>query len=271
MNDKTLGVLSFLSLVVVVVVIAINWNGATVNDNFAYGKYYIPSVSNKKTDEASLYASMINSKSSTDCTVQELEGTNEGVIYTSSLGSEYPHTNYILSTKALFGESHTEALTYNGWDDSSTMYGLKTMFKWTEAASNNDSYNLYIEDESGFNQILAPFPFNFISTNTEGNTITIVDTSGKVRITFTNVANWFCAGQPVADSSADVSENLSYNSWLSHGTPHGTIIGATANAEVKSGTAGVIIGYANYSTEVTVEVLKDGGYKTISLYEWLTK
>lgn len=113
--------------------------------------------------------------------------------------------------------------------------------------------------------IVAPFNFRFVninttSTNSEGKTsIIITNTKGNCRITFSNVLNWFCAGE-YDDTSI----------WKEHGVSHNTIIGYTENAEVKGGQAGYIIGYATKDTNVVIEKYEEGSWLKMSLYEFMT-
>lgn len=108
-------------------------------------------------------------------------------------------------------------------------------------------------------RLIAPFRFGFDVTNTKGDTIIITCTckgAYKHRITFYNVAGWFCVGNnPTAED-------------LANHTRHSTIVGNSANAHVSGGYPGNIIGYGDADTTVKFEV---GTLETSGIYSYVEK
>ena len=144
--------------------------------------------------------------------------------------------------------------------------------------------------EKNVYQIVAPFAFKYVDYNNlyrsnngskdsdYRSTVRIQSIDGLQQLTFYNVINWFCAGEPDNDNK-DV--------WRKHYKMHKSVIGAGKNASVKGGDAGCILGYwdrVNVSNDddikrvgetapyVTIEIrdsINDENWKQISMVDWL--
>lgn len=132
-------------------------------------------------------------------------------------------------------------------------------------------------------EIVAPFDFSFLNNNTDGEQtpekIVILSSSGDVKMTFDNCANWYCAGEPAefipggeALNNGNVEDvSVAWNEHGRGGAPHYTIIGPSKNAYVRGGSYGKVIGYADADTTVKIEVLENGEWRQITLKSWLTE
>lgn len=101
--------------------------------------------------------------------------------------------------------------------------------------------------------LIAPFDFKFINANTDGSTIIITNKAGTLRVTFSDVAGWFCA-----------SAILDPESVRAH-TSHGTVVGNSPNSYVQGGYGGNLIGFGDYDTKVQCHQLSDGTWNPITL------
>ena len=119
---------------------------------------------------------------------------------------------------------------------------------------------LYSVDNVDYFPIIAPFSFDFLNANTsdDGKTIAIRSSNGKVKIVFKNVVGWFCATDKSSPSKADIESHIS----------HGTVVGASPNSNVQSGSMGALIGFADEETTVEfyewVSDDKESGWKPVS-------
>lgn len=128
---------------------------------------------------------------------------------------------------------------------------------------NDEYFNAHYAGVNYIYEIVSPFTFKFQNVNNSGTLdnqeIIIVSTDGKYRITFSHVANWFCAGEPGEPS--DYEKDNVDSSWLNH--MHQTIVGNSGNSKVKNGPAGMIIGYGKDDTTVKFEKKNNSGWEVI--------
>ena len=102
--------------------------------------------------------------------------------------------------------------------------------------------------------LVAPARYRFINANTDSSNKIVIEferssnSDPRYRLTFYNVAAWFCAGTMSEGKSA----------ILSHRS-HGTVVGNSQNSFVTSGAAGDVLGYGNNMTYYEFLVSEDNG------------
>lgn len=269
MKDKVYSVIAFIAFIVILLIVVVNYNPDTAKKIFGVGTYYIPIVSSKQADEREAYASMMGGSVVETCPVTELSLTQEGIIYLPQNDTTYPHECFFFTNFAMNkvkGNFKIPANTpwLNSGNESNSIAYICGSNILGSTGDNEICFNDFPypnDPEWGMTEveIIAPFDFRFDNNNiSEDGMIIIYDTAGTTRVTFQDVPNWFCAGYNYSDD------------WYNHKYDHKSIIGSSANAKVKSGVAGSVIGYADRSTKVIIESNNSGYWKTISIKEWIT-
>ena len=244
----------------------------------------------KGTDERILWAELMDNASAYTCPQVEPVQTMNGLIYINSFGKQEMHNCYFLNALTACTEANGQNVSLqfvqdaDGNNYSSEYKNLLPLTQLLSIETDNrrdestDPYSLkeMVSKDNPYIEIVAPFTFSFVNTNItdDDDSLSIINTTGSCKITFHNVANWYCAGAPYPDPIEDDDQNnpkVTYEQWLSHDKSHLTIIGGSSNAKVKGGVAGQVIGYASKKTTVTIEVTGGYGSKVRSLKNWLIK
>ena len=306
--DKLGMVLSFVAVIIICIVVGRNYNFDASEKVYAVDEYYTAKeFGDRSTSEKELYAQMTGAKTSS-CPVTTLSSTENGTlrisIYTQH--NNWVNNNFFVPNNYLGLDSSLVNPRVALWDTSdgenrplTDLLGLNTASSAITTSGDQKINDLFTENLFAgvdYIEIVSPFTFTFDNVNTNSintdgyETIAIINSTGNIRITFSNVANWFCAGSP---SSGEYQSGTVVNNdgtvsarvipWYKHGNgeeydsvtntvqkfPHTTIIGNTANASVRGGSAGFVIGYAHYDTTFRIEKLVNGTWVNISFKEWI--
>lgn len=267
MKDRIYMVLALLGFVVICIVFVNNYDttGRDARD-FEVGAYYSPTRSQRSESAYEIY--------------QQIAGTRSITCPETSLSS---FSGMALNIGTMYGNSTRSLYDCAYWmfplSISNPDGGFATTDKWAEVLKINKNASsgcavssLYTHLEDGIDtfEIIAPFDFDFVNYNTDGtNSIIIRNKRNNCRVTFGNVANWFCAG-PVG-TTMTVGKNVenTVKTWEEHNGAHQTVIGNTNNAKIQSGSAGQILGYATPSTTVTIEVLQGDKWVTTTFKDFV--
>ena len=305
MRDKIWMVLAAFAVVVIVIVVIKNYNFAADEKVFSVDDYYMArEFGDRSSSERELYQQMTGARTSS-CPATVLSSTDGGTTRVSlyTAGNAWVNTCFFIPNVYVGLDANLVNPRVALWDtgdgENVPLTELLNLSPTSGAVISggerriDDLFNTSIFDEFQYVEIIAPFTFTFDNVNTNcidvnGNeTISIVNSEGNIRITFSNTANWFCAG-PVKDKiqngtevSTDGTVVARMVDWSLHGKgsvntggsvskyPHATISGNTANAAIRGGNAGYIIGYAHKDTTFKIEYLNNGSWTTISLKHWL--
>lgn len=274
--------LAFLGFVFIAVVCIINYDGTQDKKEFGPFTYYVPDFRYDTVSSKTLYDRLLNRRSIT-CPETTMHRSDSMISLNSVCGSSNPYgvSSFIVGWDDLnvkqvvlrkaswytgLGFSSESVLTGSGEVSFSTLFADQGMeLSGSSSPDENDAY--------GVVEIVAPFAFNYgnVNTNTEnGSDIVIINSGGtakqKCRITFHNVANWFCAGTPGTTMEVKNGTGKGTQSWEEHSQCHQTIIGNTKNADINGGSAGVVLGYANGETTISIEIY-DGSWKSVSIMD----
>jgi hypothetical protein len=283
MKDRVAMTLAFIGFIIIAVVVINNYDTTQDEKDFAVGTYYTPSNVKSKTDSSvELYQQMTGSRKLT-CPQTEMSKTTNSTFTLATLYGNNNTNKYNAKTlfvTSTFAGATSTNLTMDNSDSDNPIFNLANVGLSTSgiAKANNMSTEtegvklgeLWDFGEYNYIEIIAPFNFVFGSVNTtNSDEIIIVNTKGNCRITFSNVANWFCAGpvgtsQVTSNGTSDVT-----TSWENHKDSHHTIIGSTTNASVTGGSTKDIIGYATSETTVLIESYSNDGWSPLSLYNFI--
>lgn len=258
MRDKVYIVLAFLGLAVLVTVYVLNQDPSKEDKEFGMLNYYTGTEStSSRQDSAQLYKQMVGDRS-LQCPVV----TPEKTITASAIGDTAQ-----LIYKVKFGIFDSDTIITRNAGNWYTNEASKTVgpvsFREllgsfdvveeqpsTTPSAESGEQQQQQDTSSKYIPIIAPFNYTFDNNNTDtvgedGIKIVIHSTTSTgytVQITFTNCANWYCAGKPGSTS------------FEGHNDKHMSIIGCSRNAVLKGGTAKDIIGYGTLDTKVLVEI-----------------
>ena len=237
MRDKVYIVLAFLGLAVLVIVYVLNQDPSKEDKEFGMLNYYTGTEStSSRQDSAQLYKQMVGDRS-LQCPVV----TPEKTIAASAIGDTAQNWYTNEASKTVGPVSFRELL--GSFDVVEEQSSTTPSAESGEQQQQQDTSSKYIP-------IIAPFNYTFDNNNTDtvgedGIKIVIHSTTSTgytVQITFTNCANWYCAGKPGSTS------------FEGHNDKHMSIIGCSRNAVLKGGTAKDIIGYGTLDTKVLIEI-----------------
>lgn len=280
MRDKVYMFLAFVGAVIIAVICIKNYDRTQDAKVFGPGTYYVPEARYGMTSSSSLFNQLINRRSVT-CPETQLFRTSGKLIQLNGVAGSrnlYGVNNFFVTWSDL-GEN-AKTLSRSNWynaigvDEAAISSKGSGGITFSDLLGGTDIFDRQ-EGEDKCIEIIAPCAFTYDNLNTDtenGGDIIIINTSGtmrgKCRITFGNVANWFCAGTPgkitlVANNTAQDEKP-----WKDHGDYHQTIIGNSKNAEVNGGSAGVVLGYASPETTIKVEVY-NGSWEVVSIKEWV--
>lgn len=273
MKDKMYMVLAFLGVIILIVVYVLNKDTTKSVVNYdAIDSFYIPKDQAYNNDNAAneIFAEL-NGSRAVHCPNQELKQTGARTSIAIATGNQKP--TYGAVCFFCNGDTTGRYNVIGSASDLESMPGIDKM-KTTGPVSFADLGATGTKSGTKWDryyEIIAPFSFQFANNNTDGTgKIQIVNTKGTCRITFENVANWACAGA-IGTETVTGSGTLENNTpWELHDTHHLSIWGKSANAAVKKGIDGHIIGYASPETTVYIEKIDDRGVTPISIYEFVT-
>lgn len=277
MKDKVYMVLAFIGFCILVVVVAVNYNSNNASP-YEINAAYTPQQRTDLTSASALYAQMTGQRKMT-CPATSLSSAGDSLIVLTSIwGSYYTHdyglkNMFITSDSLAPGESLRPLI-----DDYEKI--LKLSDKKDQRVNDiklSDLFKADLFESSEIIELVAPFPFSFTNLNSskskdkDGNevqSIVITNSTNTCQITFTGVKNWFCAGE-IGTTTLKGTGSDGVVEWVNHGEYHHSVIGNSANAVVRGGDAGDVIGYADSSTTITIKVHNGGGWGTISLKDFL--
>lgn len=277
MRDKVYMVLAFIGFVIIAVVVVIN-RGAAGNTYYEIGSSYVPAQRTDLMSSKELYNQLTGLRALT-CPAITRESTKNGrVVLTSIWGSYYDHP-YDLSCLFLSNNALSSGSTINpSLSSFESDLMLSAEDKTADSVLIKDLFTVDVFGTTGCTEIIAPFTFMYSNMNTsvkiDDSTkaivqdIVITNLKGNCRITFSNVANWFCAG-PIGTESLKSNTSDGIVAWENHATAHHSIIGDSPNAIVRGGVSGDVIGYANSNTSITIEVFENGSFKKVSVYKFI--
>lgn len=273
LGDKIYAFLALLGFVFLCVVYVFNRSSAATVKPFDIGGYYIPKDTiNQNMSAAEQYQLLLGGRT-IQCPQTSMTATKDNLDL-SKLFTSYSHSRYGVSrfflTKSVIGTGDTVTKlddignVINQCD--TVLEGQVSLVSFIKDASNVPEYA----------EIVAPFSFVFGSTNTvDKDKIVIYNGAQTCRITFNNVANWFCAGTYGTTTTAGSGTEEDQVDWTKHGNYHHTVIGNTKAATITSGSAGDVIGYARLRagngalTTVSIEVLDGNSWKNVTVKQWL--
>ena len=287
MKDKVMLVLAFIGFVIIAVVTISNTSADELTKTFSVDSYYVPkSEVDKAGSSALLYQELIGTRT-IQCPVTDLSQTRNGVVSVLGLyGSSINKSAYNNIVFFLGQECYSDLVNlYRDGEEVSTktlslQFGLDAKILSSKEAVTIGKllHTSVITDGKGAisNPVELVAPFNFIFDNLNSNpdkSIVILNKGGDIKITFSNVANWFCAGTyGTTMTVGNGKDSGNVCTWEEHNSNHLTIIGKSQNSEVTGGTAGDVIGYATVDTTVSIELRdSNGNWRPISISEWLSK
>lgn len=269
MKDKLYLTLALIGFVILAIFVVKNYDIKQDDKVFGVDTYYIPQEVKSKTDSSIDLAQQMSGARRLTCPQTDIVKTSDHVFNVSTLTSNN-YTN-AFGAKVMF-------ITLSG-------AGVESGANLKEGTALNKSLNMKGDlpragtftmgdiwdfTDKDYVELIAPFNFKFNNVNTtDGTNIIIVNTKGSCRITFGNVANWFCAGTPGATQVTKSGKEDNVTQWEDHIGNHHTVVGATTNATVAGGSARDIIGYAKADTTVTIEKYEGNQWVDMSLYDFL--
>lgn len=269
MKDKVYLTLALIGFVILAIFVVKNYDIKQDDKVFGVDTYYIPQEVKSKTDSSIDLAQQMSGARRLTCPQTDIVKTSDHVFNVSTLTSNN-YTN-AFGAKVMF-------ITLPG-------AGVESGANLKEGTALNKSLNMKGDlpragtftmgdvwdfTDKDYVELIAPFNFKFNNVNTtDGTNIIIVNTKGSCRITFGNVANWFCAGTPGTTQVTKSGKEDNVTQWEDHIGNHHTVVGATTNASVAGGSARDIIGYAKADTTVTIEKYEGNQWVDMSLYDFL--
>lgn len=278
-------VLAFVGFVIIAVVVVVNHN-KSANTSYEIESSYIPTQRSDLLSSKELYDQLTGARRLTCPVITMSKSSDKIITLTSIWGSYYDHpyqlknlfiTNSRLSDDdTIINPSNTDykdVLKLNQDTSGQCIYTSDTV-SISSLFSGDKPFNgeQYIE-------LISPFNFRFENLNSANKVdedtgvvvqdIVIVNVQGNCRITFGNVANWFCAG-PVGTAGIKSNGSDGTVPWEKHYDAHHSVIGNTSNAICSGGVSGEVIGYAKSGTTITIEVFENGSFKKVSFSKFIT-
>ncbi len=291
MKDRIYMVLAFLGFILLAVVTISNYDIDQDEKVFAVGDFYTPQTVRSRVDSSvELYAQMSGDRGR-GCPQSSMQKVIGSVKNIESLNSSNERNKYgatcmfVPCSVMVNGASSNVEINpsfTSGKDPDSVRSQLnaKCSLVGTDSLMLGDLWNI---DGDTYVELVAPFNFTFGNINTTDNdTIIITNTLGNCRITFSGVANWFCAGTPGTSwlTGSGTANNLT--AWEDHGkqtrgadgsninAAHLTIVGKTSNSQINGGTVKDVVGYGTADTSVYIEVYGNNSWEPMSIYEFIT-
>ena len=295
--------LAIVAFLVIGYVIIQKYNPNLFLSEFSNNDYFIPSYSDKNEDARNAYLKMGGKSGSETCPVVVPERTKYGTIDITAIDSKYQKMYWVLSNQEVNKDapkSDSNDFILSKVRDKDGLLALKKDAKEfkvgeTKYFTINESLGLLpdesLDSKEGYYllgkeknkltnyknnkawQIIAPWDYEFfecnnidrnpnssVSSNSYSTTIKIQNADGTQRLTFTGVVNWYCAG---LDTKAE--------GWATHWNNHKTVIGSSKNSKFRGGHGGTVLGFiqADRDPKLSIEVLEDNTWKSISVAKWL--
>ncbi len=277
MSDKVYTTLGFIGFCFLAVLVYLNWDGHN-NTNYEVQSAYSPVERADLMNSQDLYNQMTGARS-LKCPAESISQSKDGIINLGTVWGSYANHKYdvkcfFLSAGAL--DETTWKIPTSNW--KTDLHLNQSALDTNGAVKFSDLFNttaMFTND--GCAELVAPFNFQFVNLNSDiqddGATVTqkivIVNSAGNCRVTFNNVANWFCAG-PIGTTSIKSTGDDGVVEWKDHYVAHHTVIGNSANASVKGGSTGDVIGYATADTTILVEVFESGRWSSTTVGKFLS-
>ena len=269
MKDRVYLTLALIGFVILAVFVVKNYDIKQDDKVFGVDTYYIPQEVKSKTDSSIDLVQQMTGARRLTCPQVDMVKTSDQVFNVSTLtGNNYTNA---FGAKVMFitlpGAGVESGANLKDGDALNVSLNTKGSLPGASTFTMGDVWDFTDKD---YVELIAPFNFSFNNVNTtDGENIIIVNTKGNCRITFGNVANWFCAGTPGTTQVTSSGKEDNVTQWEDHINNHHTVIGATTNASVSGGSARDLIGYAKADTTVTIEKYDNNSWVLISLYDFL--
>lgn len=271
MKDRIYLALAFIGFIVIAIVTVKNYDVSQDEKEFGVDTYYIPQEVKSRTDNSvELYQQMVGNRKLTcpqpDMTKTTSSTHNLSTLYGNSFENEY-------AAKTIFVTMDVTGSTSSNLTDKSMVLADMGVVQIDPArtASSFRLGDLWDISDGTYVELIAPFNFLFGNVNTtSGTEIVICNNRNNCKITFTNVANWYCAGTVGTTQVTTNGTGEDATAWVDHINNHHTIVGATSNAKVSGGSTKDVIGYASADTIVTIERYQDNAWTTISFLDFVT-
>lgn len=269
MKDKVYLTLALIGFIILAVFVVKNYDIKQDDKVFSIGEYYIPQEVKRKTDSSIDLVRQMTGARRLTCPQTDMVKTSDQVFNVSTLtGNNYDNA---YGAKVMFitlvGAGVESGANLKDGDALSKSLNTKGDLPGANTFTIGDVWDL---EDKDYIELVAPFTFTFNNVNTtDGENIVIVNTKGNCRITFGNVANWFCAGTPGTTQVTTSGKEDNVTQWEDHINSHHTVIGNTTNASVSGGSARDLIGYAKANTTVTIEKYDNNSWIPMSLYDFL--
>lgn len=258
LKDKLLLGGAVLCAIIIFVVFAANKVNSDPN-SFVTGSYYTPKYTTKIGQNEGSSWSNFASGNKLECEGISNTTPTETTI-TINGATKYKIIQYFPFTMESLG-IETNIATINT---------IQSTLKLTDAVNTTRGECTDLEVPAGieYYEIVAPFAFTFDCSNIDEDrtTLTIVSSNRQVKLVFTNIANWFCAG-PVGTMTIYKNAGSDVRcEWIQHGDHHASIIGSSKNANKNGGSAGDLIAYGQEETKMTLYVVENGQWVEKSWY-----
>lgn len=270
MKDRLYMVLAFAGVIVLIIVYAFNRDTSKSVVNYdAVDSFYVPKDQAYNNDNAAneIFAEL-NGSRSVHCPVTELKNSTAKTPVSIATGTQRSTYGCVCFPVSRYATNRTDVIGRASDLESMTGYDKMTS---TNPVSLADLGATATGGTDGYYELIAPFSFMFSNNNTDGtHTIQIINTSGTCRITYSNIANWGCAGSPGTITQTGSGTYEDTTTWIDHDKKHLSVWGKSSNAIVKKGIDGTVIGYGTPETTITIEKLSSEGAVPISIYEFIT-
>lgn len=276
MKDRFYMVLALLGFILICFIFVQNYDVKQEAKTFEIGAYYTPTISNRQQSAYEIYQQIAGSRA-IQCPETGLNAYNGEVFRIGTMfNSANPNRYNVEFFFFPMGISNSEG-GYTQLSSSSEIYyrtvtQLGNRYDQAQAITADQMYSVALPTEPW--AIISPFSFSFSNSNTDnvegdGETIVIINDKGNCRITFTNAANWFCAGSVGTSMTKGSNTDNNTVEWEDHKGNHQTIVGASGNASIHRGGAGSVIGYASSQTSVFIEALVGTEWTPISVKDFI--
>ena len=269
MKDRVYLTLALIGFVILAVFVVKNYDIKQDEKVFGIGEYYIPQEVKRKTDSSIDLVRQMTGARRLTCPRTDMVKTSDQVFNVSTLtGNNYDNTYGVkVMFVTLVGAGVESGGNLKDGDALNKSLNMKGSLPGAGTFTMGDVWDF---EDKDYIELVAPFNFVFNNVNTtDGENIVIVNTKRNCRITFGNVANWFCAGTPGTTQVTSSGKEDNVTQWEDHINNHHTVIGNTTNASVSGGSARDLIGYAKANTTVTIEKYDSNTWVPMSLYDFL--
>jgi hypothetical protein len=276
MKDRVYLTLAFIGFVILAIVVVNNYDITQDQKEFGVNTYYVPSTVKSKTDSSIDLAEQMQGSRKLTCPQVDMVKTSATTFNLSTLyGNLYQNAfgaKTMFVTAAAVGADTLNLANGSSATEIVNVLNVQQAAKFRDTKGSVRLGDIWDLSDIEYIELIAPFNFLFGSVNTtDGSKIVIMNTSGTCRITFNNVANWYCAGTVgTTQTTTSGKSDGNVTSWEDHLNNHHTVIGSTSNAKVSGGSVKDVIGYATADTEVLIEKYSSNSWESITLYEFVS-